>query len=275
MKTMFSKTCSLASLLLALTLTFSCSSDDSPDSGDPSNVSVLPSSGGSSSSVSSSSGPAVCGGVEYDISTQLCHYGALKYYFTDERDGKKYPYVKIDNPYNPPNTSETMTWMAENLNYAGENGDIGVCAANNCDTYGRLYIWADAMANSASSAANPSGVQGLCPKGWHLPSNAEWSKLGNFVAGGGGLQADSDLWKSNCKKGTDVYGFSALPAGTFLLAGSIYGPAGPAEVGNFGWWWTATEENNGAYVRMVDCGGGLSYTSIVKTAFASVRCVQN
>lgn len=48
--------------------------------------------------------------------------------------------------------------------------------------YGYLYNWAAAMHGSSSSAANPSGVQGICPDGWHLPSDAEWTQLTDFVA---------------------------------------------------------------------------------------------
>src|SRR5690606_31543797 len=66
--------------------------------------------------------------------------------YTDDRDGEKYKLVCIGN----------KKWFAENLRYAG----AGVCYDNNsanCDKYGRLYTYAEAM-NGKSSAANPSGV---------------------------------------------------------------------------------------------------------------------
>ena len=46
----------------------------------------------------------------------------------------------------------------------------------NKDTYGALYTWAAAMNGAESSDAKPSGVQGVCPTGWHLPSDAEWTE---------------------------------------------------------------------------------------------------
>ena len=48
-------------------------------------------------------------------------------------------------------------------------------------TYGLFYNWAAAMHGAASSNANPSGVQGICPDGWHLPSRQEWMQLQNYV----------------------------------------------------------------------------------------------
>jgi uncharacterized protein (TIGR02145 family) len=50
-------------------------------------------------------------------------------------------------------------------------------ATENYATYGVLYNWTAAMNGAESSDANPSGVQGICPDGWHLPSDAEWKQL--------------------------------------------------------------------------------------------------
>ncbi len=57
------------------------------------------------------------------------------------------------------------------------NGDI-----NNVSTYGYLYNWAAVMKGAGSSSSNPSGVQGICPNGWHLPSIAEWTQLTDYVS---------------------------------------------------------------------------------------------
>jgi len=97
--------------------------------------------------------------------------------FTDVRDGNVYATVKIGN----------QTWMAENLNHNTADGAGSWCYGNrldNCDKYGRLYDWNTAMAGKAGTEENPSGVRGVCPEGWHLPSNAEWAELLDVVRGG-------------------------------------------------------------------------------------------
>ena len=48
------------------------------------------------------------------------------------------------------------------------------------NAYGYLYNWAAAMHGGTSSSANPSGVQGVCPDGWHVPSYAEWMQLNDY-----------------------------------------------------------------------------------------------
>ena len=100
-------------------------------------------------------------------------------------------------------------------------------------TYGYLYNWYAVMNGESSSNANPSGVQGICPTGWHLPSKAEWEQLLSFLSSrieyccGGdtnfiarSLAANSGWEQSNwpCAPGFDANtnnatGFSALPAG--------------------------------------------------------------
>ena len=76
--------------------------------------------------------------------------------FVDSRDGKVYKTVKIG----------TQTWMAQNLNYTMVNSSCYNDSNVNCKTYGRLYTWAAAKT--------------ACPKGWHLPSDTEWSILETY-----------------------------------------------------------------------------------------------
>lgn len=152
--------------------------------------------------------------------------------FTDTRDGHLYRSVKIGN----------QVWMAENLNYrkaTSGTDTLGKCYSNSVDScakYGRLYTWAEVMAGVASSAAIPSGVNGICPTGWHVPSDAEWTTMQTFVdasntTDGTKLKSTSG-WPTNT--GTDVYGFRALPGGYFNGTSVNY-------VGRDGGWWSATE----------------------------------
>jgi len=203
----------------------------------------------------------------------------LKNGITDSRDNNKhYEAVLIG----------TQTWMAENLNYAASGSKCGsvltgsgtVEDANTptCDTYGRLYDWSTAMGGSASSNLNPSGVQGVCPSGWHLPSDAEWGALMQIVNpscsptddcanAGTKLKANSALWSTNT--GTDDFGFSALPGG-YGYIGSFY------DVGNRGNWWSATEDTD-AYGRIMLYDDEDVYRNYGNKfdGLSSVRCLQD
>ena len=66
---------------------------------------------------------------------------------------------------------------------SGSETVAGAKATANYDTYGVLYNWPAAMDGDTSSTANPSGVQGICPTGWHLPSHEEWTELTIFYLG--------------------------------------------------------------------------------------------
>jgi hypothetical protein len=144
----------------------------------------------SSSSIPISSSVVFNSSSSFVINVDLCvgfnsdeeveHYGKMKKQICDERDGNRYAYINIG----------LQTWMAENLNYNvtgsvcyGEGDPLFSEAEikDNCDAYGRLYSWAMAMNGATSTTANPSDVRGICPLGWHLPSNDEWSILTGYV----------------------------------------------------------------------------------------------
>jgi uncharacterized protein (TIGR02145 family) len=185
-----------------------------------SSVGVLNSSSSSSIPSSSSVMPS-SSSVTKDWFNAAISYGSL----TDTRDNQTYKTVVIG----------AQTWMAENLNYTPSSGNSWCYnnLASNCATYGRLYDWSTVMAGSASSDINPSGVHGICPSGWHVPSSAEWTVLEVYVGASAGaqLKVNSSLWSTNT--GTDAYGFSALPGGSY--DGSVF-----YNVGNYGFWWSAT-----------------------------------
>ena len=125
----------------------------------------------------------------------------------DVRDGQKYATVCIGG----------QQWMAQNLNYNAPGSYTYSNSVSNGKTYGRLYDWATLMQGANSSTASPSGVQGVCPKGWHIPSNAEYvTMVGNFGSSdqaGGALKSTSPLWSSPNAGATNSSGFSGLPGG--------------------------------------------------------------
>jgi len=69
----------------------------------------------------------------------------------------------------------------KNLNYETENSWCYDNDGNNCDIYGRLYNWETMMNGEESSDEVPSGVQGICPDGWHVPSDNEWKILEMYL----------------------------------------------------------------------------------------------
>ena len=164
-----------------------------------------------------------------------------------DRDGNSYNVVQIGS----------QCWMKENLRttkYADgtsiSQGSIGSLSvgpevwyypnnnSSNKTTYGLLYNWPAVMhgySSSLSSTSNPSGVQGICPTGWHVPSDAEWTQLADYVSsqsqyvcGSNNTQiakalAGTTEWNSssnacsigNTPSNNNTTGFSALPAGYY------------------------------------------------------------
>lgn len=184
--------------------------------------------------------------------------------FPDPRNGRIYRTVSIGK----------RNWMAENLDFPGTTTRIGACYGNSpdsCAKYGRLYTWTEVMAGEESSTASPSGVQGICPSGWHVPSSMEWSDLkkeANAGSGQDGMTLRSiGGWARN---GTDVFGFRAL-AGGYLFGGAAQG------IGTGGNWWTATESGS-SYAwtgEMPDRDPNLGVTSYSKIYGYSLRCVED
>ena len=164
-------------------------------------------------------------------------------------------------------------WMAENLDYNVEGSKCYGNSADSCAKYGRLYTWTTAMGGASSSSANPSGVQGVCPVGWHLPSDGEWTTLTNYVGSGAGTKLKSQSgWVDG--NGTDEYGFSALPGGTDAQGSGCYG-AEWCDAGFRGSWWSATAPaSDGATYRTMRYD--IDYVHIYtfyKSKFFSIRCV--
>jgi len=227
--------------------------------------------------------------------------------FTDSRDGKVYNTVTIGE----------QVWMAENLAYlpsvvgpATESytapyyyvyGYDGTSVATakataNYTTYGVLYNWPAAMAGAASSDANPSNVKGICPSGWHLPSDAEWTQMENYLIANGynydGTTtgdkiaislASANGWSSSPNTGAigndnaayDAYrnksGFTALPGGDRYGSGAFNGR------GIYGYWWSSTENltNNAWYRNLSYSGSRVSRLSNNKENGFSVRCLRD
>jgi len=154
--------------------------------------------------------------------------------------------------------------MAENLNYDASGSKCYDNNKANCATYGRLYNWETAMT--------------VCPSGWHLPSQAEWSILTELVGGdfteGRVLKAKTG-WNNNDSydsEGTDAYGFSAMPGGYVDSDGNF------CNVGSNGNWWAFTKVfSEDAYPSraMTYLAWSAWWDFRVKSYLYSVRCLQD
>ena len=149
-------------------------------------------------------------------------------------------------------------------------------ATDNYATYGVLYNWTAAMDGEASSTTNPSGIQGVCPAGWHVPSDAEWTELtdylgGTSVAGGKLKETGTTHWNTPNTGATNETGFTALPGGFRGSNGSF------DDIGSDGLWWSATEGGaTNAWYRNVNYSGSIVYSyDYNKEVGFSVRCVRD
>lgn len=134
-------------------------------------------------------------------------------------DGNVYNTVIIGN----------QCWMGENLKTtrdAAGNNITRSCYnndANYCNWYGGLYNWHTIMNGASSSNNNPSDVQGICPVGWHVPSDAEITQLMDFLGGesvaGGKLKSTRTIpdphprWSGPNTGATNESNWSGLPGG--------------------------------------------------------------
>ena len=191
--------------------------------------------------------------VEADKTLEVKAMPDLPDRFADPRDGKIYKTVQIGN----------QLWMAENLNYYTSDSWCYDNNSSNCVTYGRLYTWETAKT--------------VCPAGWHLPSDAEWSTLADYLGGadaaGGKLKETGTKHWSSLNPGADNgSGFTALPGGSRSGDGSfIY-------IGYYGFWWSSTEGsssvawNRHRYSSYTEL---YRYTDFWKGYGFSVRCLRD
>jgi uncharacterized protein (TIGR02145 family) len=176
----------------------------------------------------------------------------------------------------------TQTWMAENLRttHTTDGTPIAVyySANNNSandESYGLLYSWATTMNGAASSSANPSGVAGICPTGWHVPSDSEWKTLETYL----GMEA-AQLNLTLTWRGTDQ-GTQLKPGGSTGFnadyAGIRYNINNFSQFDSYASYWTSTQSNTTtAYYRLLNIDEtGIFRNPLIKDYYMSVRCVKD
>ena len=213
----------------------------------------------------------------------------------EDIDGNKYDAVKIGN----------QVWMAENLKttrYA-DGTEIQLAKdsiasryypgskSDNVETYGYLYNWGAVMHNSPSSNENPSGVQGICPTGWHVPSTSEWTLLNSAVCSNdkykcndcesciakalasptGWKASSNDCAIGNNPETNNATHFSAVPAGAYDSYGWASGRQGLYPYfGSHAYFWTSS----GNLFCLSSYSTGLRFESKTEDGY-SVRCVKD
>ncbi len=184
---------------------------------------------------------------------------------TDTRDGQKYPTVCIGD----------QVWMGTNLNWSG----AGRCYNNNpanCQNSGMLYSWQEATGGVSSTPTQP--VQGICPAGWHIPSNDEWvtmlDELGGAAVAGGELKSVGG-WNAPNTGATNSSGFSALPGGYGTSA--MGGNWTFANYGATGYWLSSSLYAPGqAYIIGMAFISAAASTNYFSTQDAySLRCIKD
>jgi uncharacterized protein (TIGR02145 family) len=215
----------------------------------------------------------------------------LTYGTVSDIDGNRYKTIQIG----------FQVWMAENLRttrYADSSAiplvatsdvwagltatDKAYCWYNwntDCDAtfYGAYYTWAAAMNGAAGSSSIPSGVQGVCPDGWHLPSNDEWTILAKFLGNGAGSGVklkDTITWhRDDLHPATNESGFTALANGQCTYDGNF------EYSGIYCFIWSSTESDHAGavctgYLRDISNFLNIRSANDLKEGH-SVRCLKD
>ena len=240
----------------------------------------------------------LCGGKVYDPSEEICQDGTVyplcggNVYNPEKQFCAKFA-DKTEQLYKmvtiaPEGTGYSETWMAENLNYATTNSYCYEDKEENCAKYGRLYTWAAAVGKPEEECGygkacnlGTGDIRGICPTGWHLPSQDEWKELivavddniteysGENVAGNV-LKSQTGWTPFEGINNEDAFGFSALPAGLFYN-GNYYSE------GDDAYFWSSSEryDNDAYYMCLYHTTEGAYLINNGKHLGASVRCLKD
>ena len=167
-------------------------------------------------------------------------------------------YLPEVSPSNEGNTTDPYYYV-----YGYEGTDVAsAMSTSNYATYGVLYNWPAVM------------TEGICPSGWHIPSDGEFAELTDFlggegVAGGKMKEAGYDHWNSPNTGATNSSGWTGLPGG-FRFSGGFYFNGGK---GN---WWSASESGSYSWLRILSVdNGSVGRYNFIRSYGFSARCVRD
>jgi len=195
-----------------------------------------------------------CGVVNGDNSTCGCD-GVPNYVVTHE--GYNYSTVQIGE----------QCWFSENCRYLPEVSPSSAYSYTDAYYYVYGYVGSDVTAAQATDNYETYGVlynwpavmtEGICPSGWHIPSDGEFTELTDFlggegVAGGKMKEAGYDHWYSPNTGATNSSGWTGLPGGYSSEGGFYY-------VGVNGYWWSASESGSLSWRRKLNLNYGSVYS---------------
>lgn len=172
---------------------------------------------------------------------KICEKGFVKI------GSQKYKTVKFGN----------QIWMAENLNWKSKESKCYKGLSENCKKYGQFYNWKEA--------------QTVCPEGWHLPSQWDWEFLIDFA---GGKDEAGEVLKSkhgwnNSGNGTDLFGFTVLPAGSYDIDSDYQ------YIGYRALFWSSTDvdADKAIILQLNHDRNSITYQTSRKWNYFSIRCV--
>jgi uncharacterized protein (TIGR02145 family) len=221
--------------------------------------------------------------ILFSITLFCIGLNGLKAQTISDIDGNVYKTITIGN----------QVWMKENLKTTKYNDGKAIplvkddmvwkelttpafCWNNNDETanknkYGALYNWYTVNTNK------------LCPGGWHVPTNAEWTILttylgGESVAGGKLKETGTTHWESPNTGATNEKGFTALPGGSRNYAGAFnYTGSNVIFFRSNGCWWSSTglSDFNAYYRRLYNSLSEVYSSLSVKQFGYSIRCMKD
>jgi uncharacterized protein (TIGR02145 family) len=229
----------------------------------------------------------------------LCWYNGNSWTYVPQ-DGKSCGTINYEGK-----TYETVIigfqcWIKQNLNIGNRIDDTAeqtdntiiekYCYDNieaNCNVYGGLYQWNEMMNWTTSSNSNPSQRQGICPSGWHLPSDVEWCQLETYLdptmncsatgwvgtdVGGKLKESGTSHWAGPNSGASDISNFSALPGG-------YRGPGGGFNtlIVSAVFWTTAENSSTNSWYRHLHSSSAQVYRNNdnPKSFGFSCRCVKD
>ena len=170
----------------------------------------------------------------------------------------------------------SSTWQNSTIGAYSIYAHDSVATPSNRTKYGYLYNWYAAKGIYTTGTIVSTDTLNICPSGWHVPTDAEWTTLtdelgGESVAGGTMKSVRTAYWKTPNTGATNESGFSALPGGFRNNDGSFI------NIGSNAFFWSATEHDydDARYRTLANTDSSVSSVINYKTVGASVRCIRD